>query len=114
MVMFGLQNAEGKFLNTDYHSRFKHGIWRDEPRLYKSKRGIRSALYGDSFVKDACDDLLPPKVMGKWFPHATQESVLNYHARSTALNKIKDDEYFSRLAKAGYTLKEFTINGNCN
>lgn len=104
--MFLLKNPEGKFLDTDYHSVLRHGRWRDKPRLYKSRTGLRQAI-GE--LTPSIEEFLggPPPRWDKLNTREVYEVRQLYYKR---LRAIKTDQYFELLAKDGYELIEVEIN----
>lgn len=109
---YALRNSEGKYLNTDYHSRWGKGVWRsrEDLRIYKSKTGIRSAIRGDGWVfRLIPKDRIPPVRMGRYWEGQVEESVQNWSEILPAIAKIPDDEFFAYLKEGGYVLEELTI-----
>lgn len=106
MIRFTLRNPEGKYLNTDYHTNFANGEWRDEPRLYKSLSGIKSALgyWAPECVRSRIG-FSPPNHGHRW----TDED-LEMNARfCQEFRKIKQAEFFQLLEEAGYVLTKQEI-----
>lgn len=102
--MFILKNPEGKFLDTDYHSKWRHGKWRDKPRLYKTKQGLRSALRG--LITPAMYSIVGEPPLGPLDRKGYWQEVRERFAR---VAKIPTDKYFELLAKDGYELLEAEV-----
>lgn len=113
--------SDGLYLDTNYHSRITHGIWRPQPRIYKSLQGIRSA-WGWT-VPQACVHLrkligeeimnMPHRTyddnLGQWTDADRQQARDFWDAFTNRLKKIKTKEFIDTLAKDGYIVSELCI-----
>lgn len=101
MLRYLFRNQEGKYLNTDYHSRWRNGIWRDksDARIYKSRRGISSAF---NSITPAVVAVIGPRPTGKgWSPECS--------AWYKKFSKLPLDIKFELWAKDGYVLEPIEI-----
>lgn len=109
MKMYMLRNSEGLYLNSSYRASRSHGNWRDRDnaRLYRSKQGIRAALYGTAFpaMKKHIGMENYTRPEGRW----TDEDRAASRALFDGIMSIKPDVWWELLAKDGYILEEVDI-----
>lgn len=105
-----LKSPDGKYLNSTYHGRWKKGYWRDsrqDARLYRSKVGIRNALYGTAFpvLKEhvGMSDYTAPT--GRW----TDEDRAARLKLFAAIAAIPSDVWWQLILSAGYELEEISV-----
>ena len=105
-----LRSPDGKYLNSTYHGRWKRGCWRDsrqDARLYRSKVGIRNALYGTAFpvLKEhvGMSDYTAPT--SRW----TDEDRAARLKLFAAIAAIPSDVWWQLMQSAGYELEEISI-----
>lgn len=100
---YTMRSPKGKWLNTDYHSRNRHGKWRDEEnrRLYKSLLGLRQAAA--YCVLDGFRGVLPGldlQCSSDWRRRMEEYALVN---------KLTLTEWVDLCEKCGYTFHEHQV-----
>lgn len=107
MKLFLLKNKEGQYLNTDYHSRWRNGMWRDRnhARTYRSLRGLREAFNSCTPAVYAFIGLRWVKPEGVWSDadHERNRAIWE------AYRAIPLDKYFELIAEDGYVVEEIVV-----
>lgn len=107
MKRFMMRNAEGLYLNTDYHTSFRRGMWRsrEDARLYKSVTGIMAAFCSTTpaIKKYLGVTWVPPQ--GHWTDADRDAS----RALWKGFSKISRDKKLALWAEDGYVVEEIEL-----
>ena len=115
MKYYILKHKDGSYFNSEYRTRFRYGVWRDSPRLYKSVRGLRKSFAGISpaFYNVFGKPPTKPSTQNPPWPNTDLEKMKKYWADRSAywkqVSKLSDDRFFALLAEDGYELIEKEI-----
>lgn len=107
MKRFLFQNPEGKFLNTEYRTGWKHGIWRDREnaRMYKTVLGIMQAFRVATPAIKTHLGLTIPKRDRSW----TNEDREQNRSFWQAFSKLHWKQRLALYEQDGYRVIEVTI-----
>lgn len=107
MKRFMMRNAEGLYLNTDYHTRWKQGKWRDRDnaRLYSSVVGIMSAFGGITPAVKKHLGIVWERPAGQWTDADREANSALYKGFS----KLSGKEKLALWAEDGYVIEEIEI-----
>lgn len=110
MKRYLMRNAEGLYLNTDYHTRYARGEWRnrDDARIYKSLQGLRSAFNSiPPSIRKLVGEVAKPTVDSSTEDRRRYWDLLR--ERSEAIRAIPTAKFFSLIEEDGYVVEEVEL-----
>lgn len=108
---FAMQNPNGLWYNSDYHSRHRHGRWRNasDKRLYRSLRGLRDAVgYGAGVAEKVTSIPAPQFRLG--LSNEEREALwTSMRERSRALSAVGLQQWVELHKQCGFIIHEYDI-----
>ena len=107
MKRFMMRNAEGLYLNTDYHTSLRKGTWRsrEDARLYKSVTGIMSAFNAATPAIKNHLGISWSMPAGRW----TDEDRKASDALWKGMAKLSREKKLALWAEDGYIIEEIEL-----